>query len=114
MNYDLFLMHKVLIDHGVHVNGVSFESLPYDEQYDIMPELFNEFERHPMNRADVNLYDCLTDYLTIKKFKLYIGIKNTEVMDEVNNFIEYYTSDDDLRNKMYRSLIDYVKEVHNA
>jgi hypothetical protein len=114
MNYDLFLMHKVLIDHGVHVNGVSFESLPYDEQYDIMPELFNEFERHPMNRADVNLYDCLTDYLAIKKFKLYIGIKNTEVMDEIRNFIEYYTSDEQEGIRMFNTLEDYMKEVHNG
>jgi hypothetical protein len=114
MNYDLFLMHKILIDHGVHVDGVSFESLPYDEQYDIMPKLFNEFERHPMNRADVNLYDCLTDYLTIKKFKLYIGIKNIEVMDEIRNFIEYYTSNEEEGIRMFNALEDYMKEVYNG
>jgi hypothetical protein len=34
-------------------------------------------------------------------------------MDEVNNFIEYYTSDDAERQKMSDTLLDYMLDVYN-
>ena len=39
--------------------------------------------------------------------------KQQQVIDEVTNFIEYYTSDDELRMKMQQALQDYMKEVYN-
>jgi hypothetical protein len=36
-----------------------------------------------------------------------------QLMDEVNNFIEYYTSDDAERQKMSDTLLDYMLDVYN-
>mgnify|MGYP006266243633 CR=1 FL=1 len=35
-----------------------------------------------------------------------------ELMDEISNFIEYYTSDDAEREAMLNSLNDYISEVY--
>jgi len=34
------------------------------------------------------------------------------IMDEVKNFIEYYTSSDEVRQQMYLTLQDYLDEVY--
>jgi hypothetical protein len=34
------------------------------------------------------------------------------IMDEVNNFIEYYSSSDEVRQQMYLALQDYLDEVY--
>ena len=39
-------------------------------------------------------------------------MKKRELMDEINNFIEYYTSDDNERQKMSDALLDYMLDVH--
>lgn len=36
------------------------------------------------------------------------------VADEINNFIEYWTSDDDERDRMYRVLQNFMKEVYET
>jgi hypothetical protein len=41
-------------------------------------------------------------------------MKKRELMDEINNFIEYYTSDDAERMKMGDTLIDYMLDVYQA
>jgi hypothetical protein len=33
------------------------------------------------------------------------------IHDELNNFVDYYTSDDELRHKMRSCVIDYLEEV---
>jgi hypothetical protein len=96
MNYDLFLMHKVLIDEGVSVNGVSFESLPYDEQYDIIPELYGGFESHNTNNVEVDLLQCLKNYVKSCRFMLVYGK-------------ETYTLDLDLDNKEFWNLCAAVE-----
>jgi hypothetical protein len=35
-----------------------------------------------------------------------------QMMDEINNFIEYYTSSDDERQKMSDTLLDYMLDVY--
>ena len=84
MNYDLFLMHKVLIDRGVHVNWILFESLPYDEQYDIMPELFADFEKSKCNVQSLDLLNCLKNYVMDSKDQLSYGSKTFELKVELN------------------------------
>ena len=37
--------------------------------------------------------------------------KRQQAIDEVTNFIEYFTSDDDLRISMQQVLQDYMKQV---
>jgi hypothetical protein len=39
-------------------------------------------------------------------------MKKRELMDEIRNFIEYYTSDDNERMQMDDSLIDYMLDVY--
>jgi hypothetical protein len=41
-------------------------------------------------------------------------MKKREMMDEITNFIEYYTSDDTERMKMGDTLIDYMLDVYQA
>jgi len=41
-------------------------------------------------------------------------MKKRELMDEITNFIEYYTSDDTERIKMGETLIDYMLDVYEA
>jgi hypothetical protein len=36
------------------------------------------------------------------------------VADEINNFIEYWTSDDDERDRMYRVLQNFMEEVYET
>jgi hypothetical protein len=39
-------------------------------------------------------------------------MKKRELMDEINNFIEYYTSNDAERQQMSDALLDYMLDVH--
>jgi hypothetical protein len=41
-------------------------------------------------------------------------MKKKELMDEITNFIEYYTSDDAERIKMGDTLIDYMLDVYES
>lgn len=70
MNYELYLLSKLLIGNGADVNGVSFESMPYDEQYDIIPHIWDGFAESTYNRADKDLCSCIIDYLISKKMRI--------------------------------------------
>lgn len=70
MNYELYLLSKLLIDNGVVVNGVGFESMPYDEQYDMIPHIWDGFSESTYNKSDKDLYSCIIDYLISKKMKI--------------------------------------------
>lgn len=37
-----------------------------------------------------------------------------EVEDQIRNFIEYYTSDEEVGIRMFNALDDYMKEVYNG
>jgi hypothetical protein len=37
-----------------------------------------------------------------------------EVEDQIRNFIEYYTSDEQEGIRMFKALKDYMKEVYNG
>ena len=86
MNYDTFLMHKVLIDDGVSVNNVMFESLPYDEQFDIIEELFSGFEASGLNVPEIDLLTCLKNYVYASKFCLTYGNQTYELEVDVTNY----------------------------
>lgn len=64
MNYDTYLFSRLLVDNGTKVNGVVFESLPYDEQYYILERLFNLFEAAKENNLDKSTYGCINDFLS--------------------------------------------------
>jgi hypothetical protein len=40
------------------------------------------------------------------------NMNKKRIMDEVKNFIEYYTSSDEVRQQMYLTLQDYLDEVY--
>ena len=46
-----------------------------------------------------------------ESFEQHTATDKQGLRDEVSNFIEYYTSDDDERNKMKSALEDYIEEV---
>ena len=63
MNYDTYLFSRLLVDNGTKVNGVVFESLPYDEQYYILERLFNLFKISKENSLERSAYSCINDFL---------------------------------------------------
>lgn len=63
MNYDTYLLSKLLIDNGTLTNGVVFESLPYDNQYDIIEQVWEKFDTSGFNNPNKGLYDCINKFL---------------------------------------------------
>jgi hypothetical protein len=125
MNYDTFLMHKVLIDDGVSVNNVMFESLPYDEQFMMMGELYSGFDASGFNVPNIDLLTCLKNYVYANKFCLTYGNQIYELeLDltnhEFNTLYSYVMSGEfsnhpcgDTLYKIINAKIK-IKEVNNA
>lgn len=61
MNYDIYLFGKLL-----ELYDKEFAETPYDIQYDTLPDLYKDFETSKYNRSEVNLYDCIINYLLNK------------------------------------------------
>jgi hypothetical protein len=86
MNYDIYLLSKLLIDKGVTINKVSFESMPYDEQYDILPYIWDYFNKSKYNTADKPLYECIEMYLDFNN-DIYINLNNYEAINCIDKAI---------------------------
>jgi hypothetical protein len=61
MDYDMYLFSCLLKDFDKH-----FADQPYDWQYDVLPELYKEFEDSKFNLEWRSAYDCMIDYLNYK------------------------------------------------
>jgi len=87
MNYELYLLSKLLIDNGVVVNGVMFESMPYDEQYDLIPHIWDYFAESKHNTSDKDLCSCIIDYLISKKMKIDFDMDAKSACENIDRVI---------------------------
>ena len=61
MNYDLYLFSCL-----IKFYDADFDEESYDFQYDILPTLYEGFEKSRFNVDTKSAYDCMTEYLTEK------------------------------------------------
>jgi len=67
MTYDTFLLSCLMVDMGIDVNGISYESLPYDVQFDNVRKIYKIFVYSPSNVLSENVYECMVNFLTDNK-----------------------------------------------
>jgi hypothetical protein len=67
MTYDTFLLSCLMVDMGINVNGISYESLPYDVQFDDARMIYNIFIDSPSNVLSEGVYECMVNFLTDNK-----------------------------------------------
>ena len=67
MTYDTFLLSRLMADMGINVNGISYESLPYDVQFDNARKIYKIFVYSPSNVLSENVYECMVKFLTDNK-----------------------------------------------
>ena len=67
MTYDTFLLSCLMVDMGINVNGISYESLPYDVQFDNVRNAYNIFIYSPSNVLSDGVYECMVNFLTENK-----------------------------------------------
>lgn len=67
MTYDTFLLSRLMADMGINVNGISYESLPYDVQFDDARKIYKIFVYSPSNVLSENVYECMVNFLTDNK-----------------------------------------------
>jgi hypothetical protein len=61
MDYDMYLFSCLLKNFDK-----TFDDQPYDWQYDVLPELYKEFEDSQFNIDTKSAYDCMVDFLNYK------------------------------------------------
>ena len=67
MTYDTFLLSCLMVDMGINVNGISYESLPYDVQFDYVRKTYKIFIYSPSNVLSENAYECMVNFLKDNK-----------------------------------------------
>jgi len=67
MTYDTFLLSCLMVDMGINVNGISYESLPYDVQFDNVRKIYKTFVYSPSNVLSEGVYECMVNFLTDNK-----------------------------------------------
>jgi len=67
MTYDTFLLSCLMVDMGIDVNGISYESLPYDVQFDNVRKIYKIFVYSPSNVLSEGVYECMVNFLTDNK-----------------------------------------------
>jgi len=67
MTYDTFLLSCLMVDMGIDVNGISYESLPYDVQFDNVRKIYKTFVYSPSNVLSEGVYECMVNFLTDNK-----------------------------------------------
>ena len=67
MTYDTFLLSCLMVDMGINVNGISYESLPYDVQFDNVRNIYKTFVYSPSNVLSEGVYECMVNFLTDNK-----------------------------------------------
>jgi hypothetical protein len=112
MNYDVYLFSNL-----IKLFDVEFEELPYDEQWDTLPSLYEEYDKSKFNVDTKGAYECMINYLE-EKYPRKIGGYNVKVLTKAQ---QYLCADDDadllnqftniVKNVNQDELIDYVDEV---
>jgi len=67
MTYDTFLLSCLMADMGTNVNGISYESLPYDIQFIKSINAYKIFVHSPSNVLSEGVYECMVNFLTDNK-----------------------------------------------
>ena len=67
MTYDTFLLSCLMVDMGTNVNGIPYESLPYDVRFDDARKTYKIFIYSPSNVLSENAYECMVNFLTDNK-----------------------------------------------
>lgn len=67
MTYDTFLLSCLMVNMGANINGISYESLPYDIQFYNAKRVYRIFVYSPSNVTTENLYECMVNFLTENK-----------------------------------------------
>lgn len=60
-NYDFYLFGRMYID------MVSKNNLEYDEEYELVCNLYEEFVNGPFDNPNTDLYSCITFFFNSKK-----------------------------------------------
>jgi hypothetical protein len=63
MNKNLYILSRYLVDRGTKVNGIVFESIPYEDQYYMLPYLWKHFEYSGYFTDEENLKEDLEGWL---------------------------------------------------
>lgn len=50
--------------------NTEFEQLPYDEQFEQLPDLYERFRQSQYNQPSRGLYECIVDYLSDGNFTI--------------------------------------------
>lgn len=85
MDYNLYLFSNL-----VKLFDKDFDELPYDEQYNKLPIMYDEFHDSKFNVYNKSEYDCIIDYLTDKysvKYDIF-GNRVYEITKIINNYNE--------------------------
>ena len=85
MDYNLYLFSNL-----VKLYDKEFEELPYDEQFDRLPTMYDDFCDSNFNVYNKSEYDCIIDYLTYKhkdEFDIF-GNRVYEITKIINNYNE--------------------------
>ena len=64
IGYDTYLLSCLLKQYNT-----TFEQLPYDEQFEILPDLYERFKQSGYDNPNKGLYECILDYLSDGNFK---------------------------------------------
>lgn len=67
MTYDTFLLSCLMVDMGTNVNGIPYESLPYDIQFIKAMNTYKTFVYSPSNVLSDGVYECMVNFLTDNK-----------------------------------------------
>ena len=112
MDYDMYLFSNL-----IKLFNAEFEELPYDEQWDTLPSLYEDYDNSKFNVDTKGAYECMINYLE-EKYPRNIGGYNVKVLTKAQ---QYLCADDDadllsqftniVKNVDQDELIDYVDEV---
>jgi hypothetical protein len=112
MDYDMYLFSNL-----IKFYDAEFEELPYDEQWDTLPSLYEEYDNSKFNVDTKGAYECMIEFLE-EKYPRNIGGYNVKVLTKAQ---QYLCADDDkdlisqftnIVNYVDQDvLIDYVDEV---
>jgi len=112
MDYDMYLFSNL-----VKFYDKDFAELPYDEQWDNLPSLYEEYDKSKFNVDTKGAYECMIEFLE-EKYPRNIGGYNVKVLTKAQQYL-CADDDDDLLNQFTNivknvnqdELIDYVDEV---
>ena len=71
MDYSMYLFSNL-----IKYYDTEFEQLPYDEQYDSLPTLYEGYDNSKFNVDTKGEYECMIDFLKDKYIKQYYVKEN--------------------------------------